>query len=91
MIEALKQSAEPKHLVEAAMKYLRGVKGTLVQHKKQVKEKAAAKENAPGPSGPYGQLNIVPANANEESSVEERLLAALHHNNASNNPIQLDD
>lgn len=86
MIEALKQSAEPKHLVEAAMKYLRGVKGTLVQHKKQVKEKAAAKEHGTGPASAYGQLNVAPT---EETSVEERLLAALHH--SSNHPISLDD
>ncbi|KAF1912720.1 PHD/FYVE-zinc-finger like domain-containing protein [Ampelomyces quisqualis] len=42
MLEALKNSNESKELVDAAMKYLRGVKGTLVQQKKRDREKAAA-------------------------------------------------
>jgi hypothetical protein len=42
MLEALKSSNESKELVDAAMKYLRGVKGTLVQQKKRDREKAAA-------------------------------------------------
>lgn len=42
MIEALKNSPEKRELVEAAMKYLRGVKGTLVQQKKRDREKAMA-------------------------------------------------
>ncbi|ORY14692.1 PHD/FYVE-zinc-finger like domain-domain-containing protein [Clohesyomyces aquaticus] len=41
MLEALKNSPEKKELVDAAMKYLRGVKGTLVQKKKKDREKAA--------------------------------------------------
>lgn len=40
MLETLKSSTEPKHLVEAATKYLRGVKGHLVQKKKKEREKA---------------------------------------------------
>jgi hypothetical protein len=40
MLEALKSSPENKELVDAAVKYLRGVKGTLVQQKKKKKEKA---------------------------------------------------
>jgi hypothetical protein len=40
MIEALKNSPEKKELVDLAMKYLRGVKGTLVQQKKRDREKA---------------------------------------------------
>ncbi|PVI04094.1 hypothetical protein DM02DRAFT_519327 [Periconia macrospinosa] len=40
MLEALKSSPEKKEHVEAAIKYLRGVKGTLVQQKKRDKEKA---------------------------------------------------
>ncbi|KAK8218475.1 PHD/FYVE-zinc-finger like domain-containing protein [Phyllosticta capitalensis] len=42
MLNALKHSPEPRHIVEAATKYLRGVKGTLVQKKKQQAEKRAA-------------------------------------------------
>ncbi|KAL1594503.1 hypothetical protein SLS60_010263 [Paraconiothyrium brasiliense] len=40
MLEALKSSPEKKELVDLAVKYLRGVKGTLVQQKKKDKEKA---------------------------------------------------
>ncbi|KAF2874432.1 PHD/FYVE-zinc-finger like domain-containing protein [Massariosphaeria phaeospora] len=40
MLQALKNSPEKKELVDAATKYLRGVKGTLVQQKKRDKEKA---------------------------------------------------
>ncbi|KAK7558089.1 PHD/FYVE-zinc-finger like domain-containing protein [Phyllosticta citricarpa] len=42
MLATLKYSNEPRHIVEAATKYLRGVKGTLVQKKKQQAEKRAA-------------------------------------------------
>jgi chromodomain-helicase-DNA-binding protein 4 len=45
MLEALRNSNEPKELVDAATKYLRGVKGTLVQQKKRDREKAAAIAN----------------------------------------------
>ncbi|USP81376.1 hypothetical protein yc1106_08650 [Curvularia clavata] len=41
MLEALKNSPEERELVDAAIKYLRGVKGTLVQQKKRDREKAA--------------------------------------------------
>ena len=40
MLQALKNSPEKKELVEVAVKYLRGVKGTLVQQKKRDREKA---------------------------------------------------
>ncbi|KAF2099730.1 hypothetical protein NA57DRAFT_18327, partial [Rhizodiscina lignyota] len=40
MIEALKQSREAPHLKETALKYLKGVKGTLVQAKRKAREKA---------------------------------------------------
>ena len=46
MIRALKNSNEERGLVEVAMKYLRGVKGTLVQGKKREREKAEAKKAA---------------------------------------------
>lgn len=43
MLEALKYSNEPEHLVNEARRYLRGLKGNLVQLKKQreLKEQAA--------------------------------------------------
>jgi chromodomain-helicase-DNA-binding protein 4 len=54
MLEALRNSNEPKELVDAATKYLRGVKGTLVQQKKRDREKAAAIANGtlPPTAGP---------------------------------------
>lgn len=56
MLEALKNSPEKKELVDAAVKYLRGVKGTLVQQKKRDREKAAAAkaENGSGPGASVG-------------------------------------
>ncbi|KAF2231693.1 hypothetical protein EV356DRAFT_281425 [Viridothelium virens] len=48
MLAALKQSPEPKELVAEARKYLSGVKGTLVQKKK---EKRAKKEYEKGRGG----------------------------------------
>jgi chromodomain-helicase-DNA-binding protein 4 len=49
MLKALKSSPEDKELVDAAIKYLRGVKGTLVQQKKRDKEKAALAQGHPNP------------------------------------------
>lgn len=42
MLRALKNSPEKKELIELAVKYLRGVKGALVQQKKRDREKAAS-------------------------------------------------
>ena len=42
MIEALKHSSESRHLVEYALKYLKGVKGHLVARNKRDAEKAPA-------------------------------------------------
>jgi hypothetical protein len=53
MIAALKNSPEKKELVEAAMKYLRGVKGTLVQRKKRDREKVTS--GSGGPIVEHGQ------------------------------------
>ncbi|KAF1945307.1 hypothetical protein EJ02DRAFT_451612 [Clathrospora elynae] len=52
MLEALKRSPESKELVDMALKYLRGVKGTLVQQKKKDREKAMLAKglNAPPPT-----------------------------------------
>lgn len=46
MLDALKTSSEPDHLVQAATRYLKGLKGNLVQLKKQkaIKELAAKEE-----------------------------------------------
>ncbi len=53
MLETLKRSPEPRHLVEAAVKYLRGVKGHLVQKKKREREIREGRE-VPGISGGMG-------------------------------------
>ncbi|KAF2840017.1 hypothetical protein M501DRAFT_991062 [Patellaria atrata CBS 101060] len=65
MIQALKHSPEPRHMVESAVKYLRGVKGTLVQKKKRDAEKASGVSL----HGEGAKENTVP--------VEERLTLAL--------------
>ena len=46
MLEALKQSGEPRHLVQLATRYLQGVKGTLAQQKRINAEKAAERAAA---------------------------------------------
>ncbi|KAK0361825.1 hypothetical protein LTR94_021802 [Friedmanniomyces endolithicus] len=48
MLEALRHSNEPEHLVNEAKRYLRGLKGHLVQMKRQkeAKEHAAREEEA---------------------------------------------
>lgn len=48
MLDSLKQSNEPEHLIAAATRYLKGLKGNLVQIKKQkmAKEHAAREEAA---------------------------------------------
>jgi chromodomain-helicase-DNA-binding protein 4 len=50
MLDALKQSPEPKYLVDQATKYLRGLKGSLVQEKKRALERSMA--GFRGPSYP---------------------------------------
>ena len=42
MLEALRNSNEPEHLVNEARRYLRGLKGNLVQLKKQKEAKIHA-------------------------------------------------
>jgi hypothetical protein len=44
MLEALKYSTEPEHLVKEAKRYLTGVKGNLVQIKKQAETKRMEQE-----------------------------------------------
>ncbi|KAF2465544.1 uncharacterized protein BDR25DRAFT_346076 [Lindgomyces ingoldianus] len=63
MLEALKTSPEKKELVEAATKYLRGVKGHLVQKKKKDREKAMMLATG---GRPLPHLQAPPAVANEE-------------------------
>ncbi|KAI4908327.1 hypothetical protein J4E90_008952 [Alternaria incomplexa] len=63
MLEALKNSPEKKELVDAAMKYLRGVKGTLVQQKKRDREKAALAKGQPIPPPTYSGMGRPPKNA----------------------------
>ncbi|KAK5108669.1 hypothetical protein LTR62_008074 [Meristemomyces frigidus] len=46
MLEALRYSTEPEHLVETAKRYLRGLKGHLVQLKKQKEAKEHAAREA---------------------------------------------
>jgi hypothetical protein len=43
MLDTLKVSNEPRYLVDLAVKYLRGVKGSLVQSKKRAREASEAK------------------------------------------------
>ncbi|KAH3934471.1 hypothetical protein JI435_064500 [Parastagonospora nodorum SN15] len=64
MLEALRNSNEPKELVDLASKYLRGVKGTLVQQKKRDREKAAAAaQNGGVPPQPQPKPRGPPNNA----------------------------
>lgn len=46
MLEALKSSNESPHVVQEAKKYLRGLKGNLVQMKKQREAKTKAAKEA---------------------------------------------
>lgn len=57
MLDALKTSNEPDHLVQAATRYLKGLKGNLVQLKKQkaIKEHAAKEEAAAAAFQQYQQ------------------------------------
>lgn len=57
MLLALKNSNEPKELVDLAVKYLRGVKGTLVQQKKRDKEKAAVQNGELPPPKMFNPAN----------------------------------
>lgn len=46
MIKAVRESTEPGHLKKEAIRYLTGVKGTLVQKKKREAEREAEKAKA---------------------------------------------
>jgi hypothetical protein len=61
MLQALKSSPEKRELVDAAVRYLRGVKGHLVQQKKKDYEKAMAISSGnplPGPERPTVQQQL---------------------------------
>jgi hypothetical protein len=61
MLQALKNSPEKRELVDAAVKYLRGVKGHLVQQKKKDHERAMAIASGnplPGPGRPAVQQQL---------------------------------
>lgn len=66
MMQALKSSPEKKELVDLAMKYLRGVKGTLVQAKKKEREKALIQAGGMPP-------------ANQGPTALGRLPATMYH------------
>lgn len=55
MLGALKESTEPRHLVDAATKYLRGIRGDLVHRKKKKElQKEAALRGQAGSNGAVG-------------------------------------
>lgn len=43
MLETLRNSTEPRHLIDLATRYLQGVKGSIVQDKKRKEEKQTAR------------------------------------------------
>jgi len=58
MLEQLRNSPEDRQIVEAASKYLKGVKGHLVQNKKKAREHAEAKtKGTHDPMQPVGQAS----------------------------------
>jgi chromodomain-helicase-DNA-binding protein 4 len=77
MLEMLRQSPEPRELVEAAAKYLKGVKGHLVASKRKARElmeaRAAAAAGLPGQAVP-GTSQQPGAFGQQPPGVEERLL-----------------
>jgi hypothetical protein len=66
MLEELRLSSEPRYLVDAAMKYLRGLKGHLVQNKRLAKQRAngvippAVGGYAAGPGDGVGGVEVAP-------------------------------
>jgi chromodomain-helicase-DNA-binding protein 4 len=58
MLETLKHSTEPEHLRLAAIKYLKGVKGHLVQNKKRRMERKAKEQSDPQTSHGSEHLRI---------------------------------
>ena len=90
MLLALKSSPEKKELVEAAVKYLRGVKGTLVQQKKKDREKAEAlKSGVPLPMPAIGR----PPNPGQQKSQQKTFVAppanmnGMPYNQVSASPV----
>ncbi|KAH7135393.1 PHD/FYVE-zinc-finger like domain-containing protein [Dendryphion nanum] len=69
MLRALKNSPENKNLVEAALKYLRGVKGHLVQQKKRDREKLMASAAALGAGAGSSAQSTGPTKIGSQSTV----------------------
>lgn len=81
MLETLKQSNEPRELVDAAMKYLRGVKGHLVQKKKKDREKAEAEERGTGTNSTVvGNTSYAPIQ-NLQQGIGAAPVASMQHRN----------
>lgn len=51
MLDTLQQSLEPKYVVDAAKKYLKGLKGSLVQDKRKAAERKAGYIHGLPPNG----------------------------------------
>lgn len=69
MLQALKNSPEKKELVDLATKYLRGVKGTLVQQKKKDREKAALAKGLPLPPPTSTGIDRSPMTLDQDPTV----------------------
>jgi chromodomain-helicase-DNA-binding protein 4 len=57
MLEALKESSEPKYLIDQATKYLRGLKGNLVREKKKALERSMTSVAGPSHSSTMQPIN----------------------------------
>jgi hypothetical protein len=57
MLEALKESPEPKYLVDQATKYLRGLKGSLAQEKRKALERSKNRAEGLSDSSAIQQIN----------------------------------
>jgi hypothetical protein len=72
MLDTLKNSSEPRYLVDAATKYLRGVKGHLVHAKKKARD--ALLEKAAGTNVTHGQFGSS-LTTNEHDKGKQRMYA----------------
>jgi hypothetical protein len=78
MLDTLKTSSEPRYLVDAATKYLRGVKGHLVHTKKRARDAAEAAKNGTSLPAPYNYKNSndFTHNQNQESQSSYQMALA---------------
>jgi hypothetical protein len=72
MLETLKDSPEPHHIVEAATKYLRGVKGHLVQGKKRARGEIIGRKPNPNSDVLAGPVNPPGSNQQGLSVIDTR-------------------